>query len=64
MAHKRNTDKMCVDILTGDTPNTPQFIRPIYQNRPIIWDMFEKSPYHTSIVHVTSDATSFTLAQS
>ena len=32
------------------TPNTPQFIWPICQNRAIIWGIF-KSPHHMSIVH-------------
>ena len=29
----------------------PKFIRPICPNRPIIWDIFEKSPLYMSIVH-------------
>ena len=41
-------DKMCAEISTG---YTPQLIRPVCPNRPIIWDIFEKSPYHMSIVH-------------
>ena len=47
-------DKMFAEILTGNThntPNTPKFKRPICPNRPIIWDIFEKNPYHMSIVH-------------
>ena len=36
---------------TGNTPNTPQFIWPICPNWPTIWDIFEKSPRHMSIVH-------------
>ena len=47
-----HNDKMCAEILTGNTPNTPQLIRPIGQNQPIIWDILEKSPHHMSIVHV------------
>ena len=43
-----NNDKMCADSLTG---NTPQYISPICPNRPIIWDIFEKSSHHMSIVH-------------
>ena len=46
-----HNDKMCAESLTGNTPNTPQFIRPICPNWPIIWDVFEKSPLHMSIVH-------------
>ena len=42
-----HNDKMCAEILTQ---NTPQFIRPIFPNRPIISDIFEKSPHHMSIV--------------
>ena len=44
-----NNDKICADSSTG---NTPQFIWPIRQNRLIIWDLFEKSSHHMSIVHV------------
>ena len=36
---------------TGNTPNTPQLIRPICPNWPIIWDIFEKSRHHKSIVN-------------
>ena len=43
--------KMCADSSTGNTPNTQQFIWPIYPNRPIIWDISEKSSHHMSIVH-------------
>ena len=39
---------MCAVSSTG---NTPQFICPIRPNWPIIWDIFEKSPFHKSIVH-------------
>ena len=46
-------DKMCADSSTGNIPNTPQFIRPICPNQPIIWDIFEKSSHHMSIVHGT-----------
>ena len=35
---------------TENTSNTRQFIQPIYPNWPIIWDIFEKSPHHISIV--------------
>ena len=38
-----HNDKMCAE--TGNIPNTTQFIR------PIIWDIFEKSSHHMSIVH-------------
>ena len=44
-------DKMCAEILTINTTNTPLFIRPIHQNWPIIWDILGKSPHHMSIVH-------------
>ena len=47
----QDTDKMCADSSTGNTPNTPQFIQPICPNRPIIWNIFEKSCHHISIVH-------------
>ena len=43
--------KMCPESLTGNTPNIPQFIRPICPNQPIIWDIFEKKPHHMSIIH-------------
>ena len=43
-----HNDKMCAAILTGNSQNTPQLIRPIRQNRPIIWDFLEKSPHHMS----------------
>ena len=33
----------------SSTENTPQFIRPF--GWPIIWNSFEKSPLHMSIVH-------------
>ena len=39
--------RMCADIIsTENTLNTPQFIWPICPNRPIIWDIFEKSSHH------------------
>ena len=42
-----HNDRMCAAILTGNSQNTPQLIRPIRQNRPIIWDFLEKkSPSH------------------
>ena len=42
-----HNDKMCAEILTG---NTPQLIQPICPNRPIISDIFEKkNPHHMSI---------------
>ena len=44
-------DKIYAKRSTGNAPNTLQFIRPICPNRPIIWDIFEKTPYHMSIVH-------------
>ena len=44
-------DIMCADTSTGNTTNTPQFIWPICPNQPIIWDIFEKSSYHMSIVY-------------
>ena len=37
-----HNDKLCADSLTGNTLNTPQFIRPICPNWPIIWDIFWK----------------------
>ena len=37
-----HNDKMCAEILTQ---NTPQFIRPIFPNRPIVWDIFEKGSH-------------------
>ena len=43
--------KVCIESSTGNTPNTPQFIRPICPNRQIIWDIFETSALHMSIVH-------------
>ena len=43
--------KICAEISTGSTPNTPQVIQPICPNRPIIWEIFEKSPHHMTIVH-------------
>ena len=46
-----NNDKMCAEISTENTPNTPQFIWPICPNLPIIWDTFEKIPLHMSIFH-------------
>ena len=45
-----HNDKMCAESSTGNTPNTPQFIRPICHNWPIIWDIFEKNSYHMSII--------------
>ena len=42
----------CVLILKRGKPQIPpQFIWPICPNRPIIWDIFEKSSLHMSIVH-------------
>ena len=41
----------------SSTGNTPQFIRPICPNQPIIWDIFEKSPHHMSIVHIRQHQT-------
>ena len=43
-----HNDKMCAEILTG---NTPQFIRPFCPNQPIISNIFEKSQHHMSIVY-------------
>ena len=40
--------KICTEMSTG---NTPQLIRPIHQNRPMFWDISEKSLHHMSIVH-------------
>ena len=51
-----HNDKMCAESLTGNTPNTPQFIWPICPKRPIIWDIFEKSPHNMCIVHVRADS--------
>ena len=34
-----HNDKICTEMSTGNTPNTPQLIRPIHQNRPIFWDI-------------------------
>ena len=45
-----HNDNLCADSSTG---NTPQFICPISPNWPIIWDIFEKSSHHMSIVHAT-----------
>ena len=33
---------MWAEISTENTPNSPQLIRPIRPNRPIIWDILEK----------------------
>ena len=41
---------MCANFSIGNTPNIPQFIQLICPNWPIIWDIFEKSPHHISIV--------------
>ena len=46
-----HSDKMYAKSITGNTPNTPQFIQPICPNWSIIWDIFENSPHHMSIVH-------------
>ena len=46
-----NNDKICAESSTENAPNTPQFIWPLCLNWPIIWDIFEKSPLHMSIVH-------------
>jgi hypothetical protein len=46
---------MCAEISTENTPNTPQFIRPICPKRPIIWNIFEESPHHMSIAHAGKD---------
>ena len=43
--------KMCPESSTGNTSNIPQFIRPICPNRPIIWNIIERSSHHMSIVH-------------
>ena len=47
------TKYLCAESSTGNTPNAPQFIRPICPNRLIIRDIFEKSSHHMSIVHGT-----------
>ena len=44
-------DKMLAHSSTGNTRNTPQFIRPYCPNQPIIWDIFEESSHHIFIVH-------------
>ena len=49
-----HNDKMCAEILTG---NTPQLIQPICPNRPIISDIFEKKS--TSHVHWLYSTPSF-----
>ena len=54
----RHTDKLCADSSIGNTPNTLQFIKPICPNWPIIWDIFEKSSHHMSIVHGCRETTS------
>jgi hypothetical protein len=46
-----HNDKRCADSLTGNTPNIPQFIRHICPNQPIVWDIFENSTHHMSIIH-------------
>ena len=46
-----HNDKMCAEIPTGNTPNTPQLNQLIRQNRPIIRNFLEKCPHHMSIVH-------------
>ena len=44
----------CVLVVELEIPqNTPQFIQLIHPNRPIIWNIFEKSSHHMSIVHGT-----------
>ena len=44
-----HNEKTCCLISTAT--NAPQFIQPICPNQPIIWDIFEKNPHHTFIVH-------------
>ena len=46
-----HNDKMRAESLTGNTTNAPQFIWP----KSRIWDIFEKSPHHMSIVHGTNN---------
>ena len=48
-----HNDKICAHSSTENTPSIPQFIRPKSPNRPIIYDIFEKSSHHMSIVHAT-----------
>ena len=45
---RTHNDKMYTDSLTGNTPNTPKLIQPIYPNWPIIC-IFEKSSDHMSM---------------
>ena len=48
-----HNDKMCVGGLTGNTQNTPQFIRPICLNQPIIWDIVKRCPsYVHAQIHI------------
>ena len=50
---------MCAESSTGNTQNTPQFIWPICQNQPIIWDMFWDNPHHMPIVHAKTHSLRF-----
>ena len=53
-----HNDKICAYSSTENTPSIPQFIRPKSPNRPIIYDIFEKSSHHMSIVHATTEQVS------
>ena len=35
--------KICAESSTGNFPNTPQFILPVFPNLPIIWDILKKA---------------------
>ena len=51
-----HNDKICAHSSTENTPSIPQFIRPKSPNRPIIYDIFEKSSHHMPIVHASKQA--------
>ena len=46
---RTHSDTKCAKITTGNTPNAPQLIQPVPQNRPINWDILEKSPHRMSM---------------
>ena len=39
----RQSEKICAESATKNTPDTPQFFRPIGPISQNIWDMFEKT---------------------
>ena len=53
------SEKICAESATKNTPDTPQFIWPIGPiSQNIIWNVFEKKTYWASVVRALNDSIS------